>query len=115
MLNVAWSPSSDSGVNGYEVSYSPMEGLCDGVLGGAVMVEGRTTRTYTLTNLQAYTEYSITVRARGADGLGPPSTPRVERTEADSELNQSTDSMTCCDVCPFFATRSSRPTSDGVC
>jgi hypothetical protein len=83
-LRVQWS-SPTSGVDGYEVSYSPVEGAgsCDGVPGGAVMVEGANTFTHMLTNLEAYTEYSITVRARGADGLGPPSNPATGRTAAD--------------------------------
>ena len=87
-LVVQWS-FPGNGVDGYEVSYSPVEGeSCDSVPGGAVTVEGATTFTRTLDNLQAYTEYSITVRARGADGLGPPSTARRQRTAADGELEE---------------------------
>ena len=94
-LQVQWT-SPTSGVNGYEVSYSPVEGAesCDGVPGGAVMVEGANTFTYPLINLEAYTEYSVTVRARGADGLGPPSTPGTGRTTADCKLKSDK-----CDVC----------------
>lgn len=86
-LRVQWT-SPTNGVNGYEVSYSPVEGAesCDGVPGGAVMVEGANTFTHMLTSLEAYTEYSVTVRARGADGLGPPSTPGTGRTTADGKL-----------------------------
>ena len=88
-LVVQWS-SPISGVNGYEVSYSPVEGAgsCDGVPGGAVMVERATTFSHILSNLEAYTEYSITVRARGTDGLGAPSTPRTGRTTADGKLEE---------------------------
>ena len=88
-LVVQWS-SPISGVNGYEVSYSPVEGAesCDGVPGGVVMVERATTFSHTLNNLEAYTEYSITVRARGTDGLGAPSTPGTGRTDADGELEE---------------------------
>ena len=70
------------------MSYSPAEGVgsCDGVPGGAVIVKGANTLTQMLSNLEAYTEYSITVRARGADGLGPPSTPMTERTRVDGKL-----------------------------
>ena len=93
MLVVEWS-SPISGVDGYEVSYSPVEGSCDGVLGGSVMVEGGTTFTYTLGDLQAYTEYSITVRARGADGLGPPSTPSTGRTAPDGKFEVSVVNIT---------------------
>lgn len=92
-LLVQWTPLI-SGVDGYEVSYSPVEGeSCDGVPGGAVMVEGATTFTHTLSNLQAYTEYSITVRARGADGLGPPSTARTGRTSSDGKFEECTDKI----------------------
>ena len=100
-LRVQWS-SPISEVNGYEVSYSPVEGVesCDGVPGGAVMVEGATTFTSMLTSLEAYIEYSVTVRARGADGLGPPSTPATGRTTADGKLkNEFSDK---CDVCLIF-------------
>lgn len=75
-----------SEVDGYEVSYSPVEGSsCDGVLGGSVTVEGGSTSAFTLRNLQAFTAYSITVRSRGSDGLGPTSAAQTERTSTDGE------------------------------
>lgn len=67
--------------------YTPVESeSCDGVTGGSVTVEGATTVTHILQNLQAYTEYSITVRARGTDGLGPPSLAERQRTEVDCKF-----------------------------
>lgn len=86
------------------MSYSPVEGACDGVPGGAVMVERATTFTHTLSNLQAYTEYSITVRARGADGLGSPSTARTGRTAADGKLEECTDKIQGCMHVPLLCT-----------
>ena len=72
-------------MTGYEVSYSPVEGSCEGVAGGREVVEGGRVLTTSLSGLQAYTEYSVTVRSRNADGFGVPSTARSERTMADSE------------------------------
>ena len=85
-LRVSWNASVSDGVSGYEVSYSPVEGSCEGVVGGIVVVEGGNMLNKVVSGLQAYTEYNITVRARGADGVGPPSAAQTERTMADGML-----------------------------
>ena len=74
MLNLTWTIqlTSNVSVNGFEVTYSPVGSFCDGVVGGRKVVEGGNMTTYVLNDLQAYTEYSVTVRARGADGFGQP-------------------------------------------
>ena len=84
-LSVSWTASVSSGVTGYEVSYSPVDGSCEGVIGGREVVEGGSTLSTSLRNLQAYTEYSVTVRARNADGFGQPSDVRGRKTMADSK------------------------------
>ena len=68
------------------MSYSPADGSCDGVTGGRVTVEGGSVRNHELSDLEAHTEYSITVRSRSSDGFGPPSVPRMGTTMADSML-----------------------------
>ena len=68
------------------MSYSPADGSCDGVTGGRVTVEGESVRNHNLSDLEAHTEYSITVRARSSDGFGPPSVPRMGTTMADGML-----------------------------
>ena len=86
MLVVTWMTELNGGVNGFEVSYSPVGSFCNGVVGGRKVVEGGGTMTYVLSDLQAYTEYSVSVRARGADGFGQPSAAMMERTQAGSKL-----------------------------
>ena len=85
-LQVSWTSLASTGVNGYEVSYSPVSGSCEGVTGGRVVVEGGSVTRHELRGLEAYTEYNVTVRARSADGFGLPSDAQRERTMADSML-----------------------------
>ena len=85
MLVVTWMTELNGGVNGFEVSYSPVGSFCNGVVGGRKVVESGM-MTYVLNDLQAYTEYSVTVRARGADGFGQPSAAMMKRTQAGSKL-----------------------------
>ena len=84
-LTVSWSASASSGVTGYEVSYSPVEGSCEGVAEEERWWTRGNVLTISLSGLQAYTEYSVTVRSRNADGFGIPSTATSERTMPDSE------------------------------
>ena len=86
---VSWTAPVDGGGIDFEVSYSPAEGSCAGVVGGTEVVESddsRTSYVHVLSNLQTYTEYSIIVTARGANGLSQSSAALTMRTQADSEF-----------------------------
>ena len=85
-LAVSWTGSVTSGVNGYEVTYSPGDGSCDGIVGGRVMVEGGSVMNLQLTDLEAYTEYMVAVRSRTAEGFGSTFTAQTRTTMADSML-----------------------------
>ena len=65
----------------YEVQYEPLE-----TFGGLIFTDTTTTTelTTTLTGLEEYVEYNITVRAYTSEGPGPYSDPPVtERTLED--------------------------------
>ena len=85
-LSVSWTASVSDGVDGYKVTYSPVDGSCEGVVGGIVVVEGGSVMAKVVSGLQAYTEYSITVRARSVDGVGAPSVAQTGRTMAGGML-----------------------------
>jgi len=70
---VSWRiPPSGEGIDGFEVSFMPVN-ACPEFQGGREMVNGGKVTRHTLRNLKPSTTYSICVRARGFDGLGPPS------------------------------------------
>ena len=59
-VEVTWSPSSSSGVNGYIISYTTTASYA---MNGSVAVNGGSTTSGTLTNLEEDTLYAITVQA----------------------------------------------------
>ena len=61
---VIWKPSSSSNVTGYLISYTTAASYASG---GSVTVNGGSTKSGTLTNLEEDTLYTITVQATTSD------------------------------------------------
>ena len=61
---VTWEPSSSTNANGYLISYTTTASYASG---GDVTVNGRSTTSGTLTNLEEDTLYTITVQATTSD------------------------------------------------
>ena len=55
-----------SGVTGYSISYNTTASYTSD---GSVMVNGATTKSYTFTDLEEYTNYTITVHATSNSGM----------------------------------------------
>ena len=86
---VMWEEVPEADRNGvievYEVLYVPLE-TCDGLtLPGTVNITNTSTLFTTLTGLQEYVEYNISVRAYTSVGPGPYSDGVVNRTEEDGK------------------------------
>ena len=67
----------------YEVLYVPLETF-DGAIG--MVSDNVTEQMTTLTDLQEYVNYTISVRAYTSMGAGPYSDGMIVRTQEDSEL-----------------------------
>jgi len=79
---VSWRiPPSGEVIDGFEVSFTPVN-ACPEFQGGREMVTGGNVTQYTLRNLKPFTNYSIRVRAKGFQGLGPPSITGMGMTQA---------------------------------
>ena len=65
-IQITWEPSSSSGVTitGYLISYTTAAAYTSG---GNVTVNGGSTTSHILTNLEEYTLYTITVQATTSD------------------------------------------------
>ncbi len=82
-LSVEWNArDDDDDVIGYAVSFTPVEGSCDGIVGGAVVIEGGAVSSYVLQGLEEHTKYNIVVHSRGRQAKGLPSNPVTNRTES---------------------------------
>lgn len=86
---VEW--GSISNAIGYEITYSPAQGECVGVPGGTVQLSatnGAGTTSFTLTQLEEFTNYAVVVRSLGAQGAGlQASDPMQERTQQAGTYN----------------------------
>ena len=88
-IDVSWEEVPAIYENGiiivYEVQYEPLQ-----TFGGTLVTETVNSTgpvlTTTLTGLQEYVEYNISVRAYTSVGPGPYSDPVTERTMEDGEL-----------------------------
>ena len=66
-VKVTWDAFSvSSGVTGYLISYTTTASYTSG---GSVTVNDVTTASYTFTNLEEYTNYTITVQATSSNGM----------------------------------------------
>ena len=63
-IQITWEPSSSSDVTGYLISYTTTASYASG---GSVTVNGGSTTSGTLTNLEEDTLYTITVQATTSD------------------------------------------------
>jgi len=75
-VEVTWDPSSSSGVTGYLISYTTTASYTSG---RSVRVNGSSTTSGTLTNLEEDTLYTITVQAIG-NGTRSPNSNEVSVT-----------------------------------
>ena len=64
-VEVTWTVSSSSDVTGYLISYTT---TAEYTSGGSVTVNGRSTTSHTLSNLEEGTFYTITVQANSNNG-----------------------------------------------
>lgn len=79
---VSWDVIADA--EGYEVTYTPVEGACEEVEGGSVLVSEEGVQEVSLQMLEDGTEYSVTVRSQGGDGVGVASDPTLAATSTRS-------------------------------
>ena len=77
-LQVEWGVVPDA--VGYEISYTPSLGACEGVEGGTVGVSGGGATSHALQGLEEFTEYLIAIRTVGPDGVGAPSALESHKT-----------------------------------
>ena len=63
-IQITWESSSSSDVTGYHISYTTTASYTSG---GSVTVDGGSTTTYTFTDLEEGTLYTITVQATTSD------------------------------------------------
>ena len=87
-IEVSWEEVPAIDQNGiiimYQVQYEPLETFGDQIFTDSVNITNTTMLTTTLTDLEEYVEYNITVRAYTSVGPGPYSDPPItERTEED--------------------------------
>ena len=71
-----------SGVNSYNISYSTSASYTSG---GNMTVNDATTASYTLTDLEEYTNYTISVRAISNSGMSENSNEVLVTTYTDSK------------------------------
>ena len=64
IVEMTWEPSPSSDVTGYLISYATTASY---TIGGSVTVDGGSTTTYTFTDLEEDTYYTITVQATTSD------------------------------------------------
>ncbi len=83
-ITITWTQTIGDVVDSYTISYSFMVIGCDGVSGSTgnnnIMGIDRSTRMYTLSGLEEYTEFTITLTA--VNGAGSASVSRMTRTRA---------------------------------
>jgi hypothetical protein len=69
----------------YEVLYEPLETFGGAIMSDLTVVNGET-REVSLTGLEAFVGYNISVRAFTSMGAGPYSVGIIEMTDDDGEL-----------------------------
>lgn len=80
-IRVEWA-AGVSGVTGYEITFEPVEGTCDDIVGGDMLLESGGTTSHTLRGLEEFVEYNIAVRSRGEEAVGVSSPPIHAKTRA---------------------------------
>ena len=81
-IEVTWEPSLSSDVTGYLISYTTTASYTSG---GSVTVNGGSTTSYTLTNLEENTFYAITVQATSDNRMSANSSEVPVRTYTDGK------------------------------
>ena len=83
-IQITWEPSSSSDdVTGYLISYTTTASYTSG---GSVTVNGGSTTSYALTNLEEYTFYTITIQATTSDNRMSANSNKVSvRTYTDGK------------------------------
>ena len=72
----------------YEIQFVPLETFGGQITSDTVNTSNGSVLMMVLTGLEEYVEYNISVRAYTSAGPGPYSVGVVERTDTDSELDQ---------------------------
>ena len=85
-IRVTWSNENDQQVTGFLVVFSPAAGDCDSIQGGNVTL-GREASSHTLSGLEEFVAYDVTVHSIGAEGVGLPSPSVQRRTQNDRKLS----------------------------
>ena len=81
---VSWDKVPCSGQNGPITGY--LLNYINTTFSDTINITGRENRSYTLTELRPYTNYTVTVSAYNDAGTGPPSDNRIQQTEQAGQL-----------------------------
>lgn len=79
---MSWDVVDDA--EGYEVTYSPVEGACEEAEGGSVLVAEEGVLEVDLQMLEDGTQYNVAIRSLGGDGEGLASDPLLAATSTTS-------------------------------
>ena len=82
-INISWDEVPDSRQNGPITGY--LLYYTNTTFSDTINITGGENRSFTLTELRPYTNYTVTVSAYNDVGTGPTSDNRIQRTERASE------------------------------
>ena len=83
-LTVSWDKVPPSGQNGPITGY--LLNYTNATFSDTINITGGENRSYTLTELRPYTNYTVTVSAYNDGGIGPASDNRIQQTKQASQL-----------------------------
>ena len=96
-IDISWDEVHRSGQNGPITGY--LLYYTNTTFSDTINITGRENRSYTLTELRPYTNYTVTVSAYNDVGTGPSSDNRTQQTEQASQLVYSLLALVSYDVC----------------
>ena len=83
-LNISWDEVPHSGQNGPITGY--LLYYTNTTFSDTINITGGENRSYTLTELRPYTNYTVTVSAYNDVGTGPSNNSRIQQTEQAGQL-----------------------------
>ena len=83
-LTVSWDEVPPSGQNGLITGY--LLNYTNATFADTINITGGENRSYTLTKLRPYTNYTVTVSAYNDVGIGPTSDSRIQQTKQAGQL-----------------------------
>ena len=98
-LIVSWDEVTCSGQNGPITGY--LLYITNTTFSDTINITGGENRSYTVTELRPYTNYTVMVSAYNDAGIGPTSDERTQQTEQAGQLVYSLLVHVSCDVCVF--------------